>query len=301
MYHLLTMLRIQTMIWLSGRFADWRSFGNPCARNRESEGEQYVHIVRFEQSSGPAYGVLEDGVVYEAQGDPYGDGVLSRGTSVGPVDDVTLLTPVTPSKIIAIGLNYLDHITEDAPDFEKPANPIVFLKPPSSLVGHGADIIMPAGPDQVEAEAELAVVFGRQARHVKANQIDDYILGLTCANDVSARDYQFKDGQWVRAKGFDTFTPVGPSIVTGLKSDKLAISCRLNGKIAQDASTEMLLFNVPYLIEFVSRVMTIEPGDILLTGTPARPPRIQAGDVVEVEIEGIGILKNAVVAEEPLN
>lgn len=254
-----------------------------------------MQIVRYQQGDRAEWGLLDGDTVHAAQGDPYSG--LTAGSAVGALGDVKLLPPVEPSKIIAVGLNYLDHITQDAPGFEKPENPILFLKPPSSLIGPDEAIVLPAGTEQVEAEAELGVVIGRRARNVKAEDAEDYILGLTCSNDVSARDYQFKDGQWARAKGFDTFTPVGPSIVTGLRSDDLAISCRLNGEVRQQSSTKMLLFDVPYLIEFISRVMTLEPGDVIMTGTPAGPPRLSPGDVVEIEIAGIGVLRNPVVAE----
>lgn len=255
-----------------------------------------IHIVRFQRGDRASYGVLEGDTIYDAQGDPFGG--LKQGTAVGPVSEVTLLPPVEPSKIVAIGLNYLDHITEDAPGFEKPENPIIFLKPPSSVVGHGGSIVLPQGVERIDSEAELAVVIGRRARYVRAEDAYDYILGLTCSNDVSARDYQFKDGQWARAKGFDTFTPIGPSIATGVRGDSLAITCRLNGEVKQQSSTEMLLFGVPYLVEFISRVMTLEPGDVIMTGTPAHPPAMKPGDVVEIEIDQVGTLRNTAVAEE---
>jgi 2-keto-4-pentenoate hydratase/2-oxohepta-3-ene-1,7-dioic acid hydratase in catechol pathway len=256
-----------------------------------------MHIVRFDRAGSPALGLLEDGVVYEAQGDLFGD--LKRGTAVGPVDDLTLLAPIQPSKLVAIGLNYLDHVTEDAPGFEPPENPIIFLKPPSSIVGHNANIIYPDGPEHVDSEGELAVVIGRRARYVKAANVDDYILGFACSNDVSARDYQFKDGQWVRAKGFDTFSPIGPAIATGIGAgENLTLTTRLNGEVRQQSGTNMLLFDIPALIEFISRVMTLDPGDVIMTGTPAHPPQMKVGDVVEIEIERVGTLRNRVVAEE---
>jgi 2-keto-4-pentenoate hydratase/2-oxohepta-3-ene-1,7-dioic acid hydratase in catechol pathway len=256
-----------------------------------------MNIVRYQHGDHWHYGILDGDTVYQASGDPYG-GELSRGSAVGPLDEVPLLSPVQPSKIVAIGLNYQDHIAQDAPGFDTPENPIIFLKPPSSLVGHGAEIVLPRGAEHVDSEAELGVVIGRRARYVKAEQCEDYILGLTCANDVSARDYQFKDGQWVRAKGFDTFSPVGPAIVTETRTAGRAITCRLNGEVRQQSNTDMLLFDVPALIEFVSRVMTLEPGDIIMTGTPAGPPTMQPGDVVEIEIEGVGVLRNTAVAED---
>ncbi|HET9015007.1 MAG TPA: fumarylacetoacetate hydrolase family protein [Thermomicrobiaceae bacterium] len=256
-----------------------------------------TQIVRFRRDGRPVWGLLEDGVVYAAEGDPFTG--LRRGSAVDPVHDVGLLPPVSPSKIVAIGLNYLDHITEDAPDFQKPENPIIFLKPPSSVIGPGDTIVLPTGAEHVDTEGELAVVIGRRARHVHAEDAYDYILGLACSNDVSARDYQFKDGQWARAKGFDTFTPLGPTIATGVRADDLAIVSRLNGEVRQRSTTAKLLFGVPELVEFITSVMTLEPGDVIMTGTPAHPPRMQPGDVVEVEIESVGTLRNPVEAERP--
>jgi 2-keto-4-pentenoate hydratase/2-oxohepta-3-ene-1,7-dioic acid hydratase in catechol pathway len=255
-----------------------------------------VSIVRFLLGERPSYGVLEDGIVYAASGNPFME-MVEKAVAVGPLDSLTLYPPTEPTKIVAIGLNYLDHITEDAPNFQQPENPIIFLKPPSSLIGSGEPIVLPAGPQHVDSEAELVVVIGRRARYVEEHEAFDYILGYTCGNDVSARDYQFKDGQWVRAKGFDTFTPLGPVIQTDLDPADLRITCRLNGEVRQQSSTAKLLFNVPYLVEFVSRVMTLEPGDVIMTGTPAHPPQMRVGDVVEVEIEGIGVLRNPVAAE----
>lgn len=256
-----------------------------------------MHIVRFQHGGQTSLGMLQDGVVYEAQGDLFGD--LTQGTAVGPADDVTLLAPVQPSKLVAIGLNYLDHVTEDAPDWKPPENPIIFLKPPSSIIGHRANIVYPDGPEHVDSEGELAVVIGRQAHYVKAENVDDYILGFACSNDVSARDYQFKDGQWVRAKGFDTFSPIGPAIATGISAtENLTLTTSLNGEVRQQSGTDKLLFGIPALIEFISRVMTLEPGDVIMTGTPAHPPQMKVGDVVEIEIERVGTLRNQVVAEQ---
>lgn len=254
-----------------------------------------AHIVRFEHGGQTGYGLLDGATVYQLSGDPFGE--FSKGAAVGPVGQVRLLAPVEPSKIVAIGLNYLDHITQDAHGFEQPENPIIFLKPPSSVIGPEADIVLPTGTQQVDSEAELAVVIGRRARHVRAEDAYDYILGLTCSNDVSARDYQFKDGQWARAKGFDTFTPLGPAVVTGVRADDLQITCRLNGEVRQQSSTKMLIFGVPELIEFITRVMTLEPGDVIMTGTPAGPPRMSPGDTVEIEIAQLGTLRNRAVAE----
>ncbi len=256
-------------------------------------------IVRYRPGSGgeAAFGLVHDGAVHAVEGDVLAPGGATPGAAVGGLEEVELLAPVTPSKIVAVGLNYLDHITQDAAGFQAPETPILFLKPPSSLVGHGADIVLPRGAEQVEAEAELAVVIGRTAPYVRREDAYDHVLGLACSNDVSARDYQFKDNQWMRAKGFDTFCPLGP-IVTGLRADDLAIAGRVNGETIQDSRTRHLLFDVPTLIAFASRVMTLLPGDVIMTGTPAHPPRLAVGDKVEVLIEGLPTLRNRCVAED---
>ena len=254
-----------------------------------------MNIVRYRANGETHVGVLEGDQVRQAQGDMFDR--LQIGPIVGSIDDVELLVPVVPGKLIAIGLNYQDHIDEDAFDFTQPENPIVFLKPPSALIGHNQQIVLPAGTEQVEAEAELCIVIGKTCRNVRAGDAYDVILGFTNGNDVSARDYQFKDGQWVRAKGFDTFAPLGPSVVTGIRADDLEIVSRINGEQRQSSSTKHLIFDVPYLVEFVSRVMTLHPGDVIMTGTPAGPPKLAAGDVCEIEIAGLGVLRNPVVAE----
>jgi 2-keto-4-pentenoate hydratase/2-oxohepta-3-ene-1,7-dioic acid hydratase in catechol pathway len=257
-----------------------------------------MQIIRYHADEQTHIGVIENDIVRQARGDIFGK--LQIGPEIGPVDEVHLLPAVMPSKLIAIGLNYQDHISQDAPGFETPENPIVFLKPPSSLTGHNQPVVLPRGVERTDAEAELSIVIGRQARHVKAANAYDYILGFAPSNDVSARDYQFKDGQWSRAKGFDTFAPIGPGIVTGVRADDLAITCRVNGEVKQQSSTKYLIFDIPYLIEFLSRVMTLEPGDIIMTGTPAGPPSLKPGDVCEVEIESLGTLRNTVVLEDEL-
>ena len=203
------------------------------------------------------------------KGDIYGK--LSVGPEVGPIDEIELLPPVQPSKLIAIGLNYLDHITEDAPQLHATGEPDHL--PQAALVADRPQppIVYPRGVERLDAEAELSIVIGKRCRHVKAANAYDVILGFAIGNDVSARDYQFKDGQWSRAKGYDTFAPLGPAIVTGIRADDLKISSRVNGEARQSSSTKYLIFDVPYLIEFISRVMTLEPGDVIMTGTPGRP------------------------------
>ncbi len=205
-----------------------------------------------------------------------------------------LLAPVIPTKIVGIGRNYVDHAVEmgtDAPDL-----PIIFLKPPTTVIGPLQPIRLPAASKLVHHEAELAVVMGRVARNVPIEDVGPHILGYTAANDVTARDLQLHDGQWTRGKGFDTFCPLGPAIDTELDpAEGLSIICRVNGDIRQAGSTSELIFGVGELVSFVSSVMTLLPGDVLLTGTPAGVGPIQAGDTVEVEIEGVGVLTSPVV------
>jgi 2-keto-4-pentenoate hydratase/2-oxohepta-3-ene-1,7-dioic acid hydratase in catechol pathway len=252
-------------------------------------------IVRYRAGGSTGYGLVVGGIVHTALGDVYAG--ATPGAVVGPLDEVELLAPVEPTKIVAVGLNYLDHITEDAHGFQKPEVPILFLKPPSSLIGAGAPIVMPKGAAEVDGEAELAVVIGKTARYVRREDAYDHVFGLAASNDVSARDYQFKDGQWMRAKGFDTFCPIGP-IVTGLRADDLPIESRVNGEVKQSSRTSHLIFDVPTLIAFVSRVMTLHPGDVIMTGTPAHPPRLAVGDVCEIVVHGLPTLSNPCIAEE---
>jgi 2-keto-4-pentenoate hydratase/2-oxohepta-3-ene-1,7-dioic acid hydratase in catechol pathway len=256
-----------------------------------------MRIIRYQDGAVARLGIVEAGQVRAAGGELFGP-LLPRD-QVGPLDDFTLLPPVAPGKIVGVGLNYVDHAAKPGERSTPPA-PILFMKPPSSLIGQGETIVIPRGADPVQHEAELAVVIGRRARHVRREEAGAYILGFTCANDVSARNFQHDDGQWVRAKGFDTFCPLGPMIVTDLDAGSLAIEARVNGEVRQSSNTRQLIFDVPFLIEFISGVMTLMPGDVILTGTPAGVGPLVAGDVVEVTIAGIGTLTNTVAAEDRL-
>jgi len=249
-------------------------------------------IIRFQTSTGPQFGILEGETVYRAEGG-YATGFQS-GQAVGGLGQITLLSPCQPTKIVALGRNYAAHAAEHGADV--PSQPLIFLKPPSAVIGPGEPIVCPPQSQQVEHEAELAVVIGRPARRVTAAHAWGYILGYTCANDVTARDLQRSDGQWSRAKGFDTFAPLGPWIITELDPGDLAVTCRVNGQVKQQASTADMVFKIAQLVEFITAVMTLEPGDVILTGTPEGVSPIQPGDVVEVEIQGIGALRNPVVA-----
>ncbi len=197
-----------------------------------------------------------------------------------------------PSKIIAVGRNYADHAKELGN--EAPPEPILFMKPPSAVLAPGGTIVRPAISNRVDHEGELAIVIGREAKHIRAANWRDVVLGFTCANDVTARDLQKKDVQFTRAKSFDTFCPLGPHIETDLDPSRLRIQTRVNGAIKQDGNTEQMVFKCDFLIEFITQVMTLFPGDVILTGTPAGVGPLAAGDTVEVEIEGIGVLRNVV-------
>lgn len=213
------------------------------------------------------------------------------------LEEVRLLAPVQPSKIIAVGRNYPAHAAEHGE--EVPSVPLIFLKPPSAVIGPGKAIRLPPQSRQVEHEAELAVVMGRRGRWITADQAQAFIWGYTAANDVTARDLQRRDPQWTRAKGFDTFAPLGPWVETEFDPTDVQIICRVNGEVRQLGSTREMVFTIPHLIAFISSVMTLEPGDVILTGTPAGVGPLQPGDIVEVEIEGLGVLRNPVEAERP--
>lgn len=219
------------------------------------------------------------------------NGIISGG-EVLALEEVELLAPCQPSKIVCVGLNYTEHARELKMDL--PTEPILFLKPPSAVLAPGKEIVYPASSRQVDYEGELGVVIGKRCKSISANEAEKHILGYTCFNDVTARDLQKKDGQWTRAKSFDTFAPFGPWIGKIDPSDA-AIQTRVNGEVKQKSSTSDLIFGVPKLVEFISGVMTLEPGDVIATGTPPGVGQLQKGDVVEVEIEGIGVLRNNVV------
>lgn len=207
-------------------------------------------------------------------------------------DGAVLLPPVTPSKIVCVGRNYADHAKELGN--EAPSEPIIFLKPPSALLAPGGTIVRPPQSQRVDFEGELAIVIGRIAKNVKASDWRGYVRGFTCANDVTARDLQKKDVQFTRGKGFDTFAPIGPCIVDDLDVADLRITTRVDGETRQDGRTSQMIFSCGAMVEFITAVMTLEPGDVILTGTPAGVGPLSAGETVEVEIEGIGVLRNVV-------
>ena len=247
-------------------------------------------VLRYVFEGQEGYGALQGEVVHALQGDIFGSYKL--GDALAPLEAVTVLAPVKPSKIVAIGRNYRAHAAEMGADL--PKEPLLFLKPPSSVIGPGETILLPPQSSRVEHEAELAVIIGRRAKDVPWNAALTYVFGCTIGNDVTARDLQRADGQWTRGKGFDTFCPLGPWIVTNLDTASVGIRARVNGVVRQDGHTRDLIFDVPYLVSYISKVMTLEPGDVILTGTPAGVGPLDAGDVVEIEIDNLGVLRNPV-------
>jgi 2-keto-4-pentenoate hydratase/2-oxohepta-3-ene-1,7-dioic acid hydratase in catechol pathway len=224
-----------------------------------------------------------------------GEGEMRLSDTLGALAELELLAPVAPTKLVCVGRNYVEHAAEHGADV--PAEPLLFLKPPSSVVGPGEVVVVPPQSQRVEHEAELAVVMARRCRNVAASEAWAYVLGITCANDVTARDLQRRDGQWTRGKGFDTFCPLGPHVVVGLAEAEvrdLAVSCRVNGALRQCGRTGQMVFPPAALVEYISAVMTLEPGDVILTGTPAGVGPLVPGDTVEVEVERIGVLRNPV-------
>lgn len=252
-----------------------------------------MRIVRVSRGGGPArFGQLVDDEVQLFDQPPW-DGGVPTGEALG-LDQVRLLAPVDPSKIVAVGRNYVDHIREMG--YETPVEPTVFFKPPTTIIGSGDDVILPPEEvsSEVEHEAELAVVIGRRVRTVAPDAAMTAVFGYTVADDVSARDLQRADATLARGKGWDTFCPIGPWIETELDPSSLPIRCRVNGQLRQDGTTANLLFDVPTIISFISQFLTLCPGDVLLTGSPGGSSALNDGDQVEIEIEGLGTLTHGV-------
>jgi 2-keto-4-pentenoate hydratase/2-oxohepta-3-ene-1,7-dioic acid hydratase in catechol pathway len=249
-------------------------------------------LIRYRQGNQTGYGLVERHTVYALEGDPFG--AWTKGAEAGELADVELLAPCTPTKIVCIGRNYPAHAEEHGAVV--PAEPLIFLKPPSAVIGPEQPIVLTPLSQQVEHEGEMAVVIGKRCRNVAEDAALDYVLGYTCGNDVTARDLQRKDGQWSRAKGFDSFCPLGPWIVTGFDASDAAVTCRVNGRMKQFGVARDMVFPIARLIAHISAAMTLEPGDVILTGTPSGVGPLNVGDVCEVEVEGIGVLRNPVVA-----
>lgn len=254
-----------------------------------------MKIIEFLKGDEKKTGVLEDNKItelscstLEAMNSQNMDKI--KKSVIYNVEDLKIMPPVSPSKVVCVGLNYKDHAVEL--NMELPEEPIIFIKPPTSVVGHLDSIIYPISSSQVDFEGELGIVISKEAKNVKSEDAADFIGGYTAVNDVTARDLQRKDGQWTRAKSFDTFCPIGPCIETDLDPMNQNISLKLNGEIKQKSNTKNMIFNVYELVEFISNIMTLKTGDVIATGTPPGVGPMNIGDTVEVEIEGIGVLKN---------
>jgi 2-keto-4-pentenoate hydratase/2-oxohepta-3-ene-1,7-dioic acid hydratase in catechol pathway len=251
-----------------------------------------MKIARFSNGAEPRFGIVDGPELVVLKGHPLVLGYDTTGERI-PIKDVKLLAPTIPSKVVCIGKNFADHAAEIGEDITE--EPLIFFKPSSAIIGHGDSIVIPEQSNQVELEAELTIVIGKMAKNVSEKDSLDYVWGYTIANDVTARDLQFTDGQWARSKAFDTFCPLGPWIETEFPIDDQVIESRIDGEIRQQVGISNLVHSIPTIISHVSKNMTLLPGDIILTGSPAGISRIQAGNIVECEIEGIGILTNPVV------
>jgi 2-keto-4-pentenoate hydratase/2-oxohepta-3-ene-1,7-dioic acid hydratase in catechol pathway len=250
---------------------------------------QVTRYIRYSAGGTTSYGILDGQVVREVSGDLFGSPRPTGKTQ--RLDQVKLLAPATPGKVIAVGLNYITHLGE------RPAAtyPGLFAKMPTSIIGPDADVIYPSDATNLHFEGELVVVIGKRAQNVTAADAPKYIFGVTAGNDISERDWQRSDLQWFRAKASDTFGPLGPMIVTGLNYGDLLLQTRVNGEVVQSQRTKDLIFDVPTIVSYISRYVTLEPGDVIYSGTPGTTKAMKPGDVVEVEIEGIGVLRNKIV------
>ncbi|MBI3990156.1 MAG: fumarylacetoacetate hydrolase family protein [candidate division NC10 bacterium] len=253
-----------------------------------------MKIVRFAVGKEAKYGIVEEDLVREIQGDIFGQFKVTRKTH--PLKRIKYLTPTELTKIVAVGLNYRDHAEEAK--MPVPDEPVIFIKPASAALPHNGKIIYPKECQRLDYEAEFAIVMKREARYVPREKALRYVLGYTCLNDVTARDLQAKDGQWTRSKSFYTFAPFGPWIETTLDLSNAPIRGYLNGELKQNSNIKNFIFDVPSLISFISRVMPLLPGDVITTGTPSGIGPMQVGDVIEVEVGGIGRLRNTVIAQK---
>ncbi len=254
-----------------------------------------MRFVRFQSGKEePKYGWIDGDRVGPLTASPISE--YQRLDAILNLDQVKLLAPILPSKIICVGRNYSDHAREQGVEVQE--YPTLFMKPPSAVIGPDDNIILPPQSQQVDHEAELAVVIGKRGRWISEEQANRYIFGYTIANDVTARDLQERDGQWTRAKGFDTFCPLGPWIETEINVSDVLISCRVNGDLRQMASSREMIFPISHIIAYISSVMTLEPGDVILTGTPAGVGALKSEDIVEITIDGLGTLKNSVTVDK---
>ncbi len=260
-----------------------------------------MRIVRFVAQGRAKYGMLAGNIIRGIRGSPFAhlNQLGSQPTLDGStykLDEIRLLAPCLPSKIVCLGLNYRSHIEETK--LPMPSVPLIFLKPSTAVIGPHDKIILPRGWKRIDYEGELGVVIGKKAKYLPEEDAKKYVLGYTCFNDVSDRHAQAADGQWTRAKGYDTFAPIGPWIETEADPDNLKLETYLNDELRQSASTSDLIFGISKLISFISGIMTLLPGDVIATGTPSGIGPMNPGDVVEVKIENIGALKNFIVTQE---
>jgi 2-keto-4-pentenoate hydratase/2-oxohepta-3-ene-1,7-dioic acid hydratase in catechol pathway len=253
-----------------------------------------MKIFRFlNEDNSPSFGWVSEEKAGLISGDPYNQ--YHREPAKLDYQKLNILPPVLPSKIICVGRNYAAHAQEH--DVEVPETPLIFLKPPTTIIGHRDEIVLPPQSNHVEHEAELAIVIGKEGRWVNVEDAKDHIFGYTVANDVTARDLQKRDGQWTRGKGFDTFCPIGPVIETEFDATDAVITCHVNDELKQMGSTRDMVFNISQLIAYVSSIMTLLPSDIILTGTPAGVSTLKHGDKISISIEGLGHLINPVVGQ----
>jgi 2-keto-4-pentenoate hydratase/2-oxohepta-3-ene-1,7-dioic acid hydratase in catechol pathway len=250
-----------------------------------------VKVARFSNGAEPRFGIVDGPELVVLKGHPLVAGYQTTGERI-PLKELKLLAPTIPSKIVCIGKNFADHAAEIGEEITD--EPLIFFKPSSAIIGHGDAIVIPPQSKQVELEAELCLVIGKLAKNVSEEKALEYLWGVTIANDVTARDLQFGDGQWARSKGFDTFCPLGPWVETEFVPDSQVIESRINGEVRQNVAISEMVHKIPFIISYVSKNMTLLPGDIILTGSPAGISVINTGDMIECEIEGIGILSNPV-------
>lgn len=251
-----------------------------------------MQIIRYRLERRTGYGIVERNRVFALEGSLFG--AYRKGSLVANLSEVRLLSPVKPTKILALGKNYAAHAKETSSDV--PLEPLIFIKANSALNGPGDAIVAPEWAGRVDHEGEMVAVMGKKASGVSEDKALEYVLGYTCGNDVTARQLQTKDGQWARAKSFDTFACIGPWIVTGGKPEGRTIECRVNEMVRQSSNTDLLIFSLPRIISHITRAITLYPGDVIYTGTPEGIGPIKPGDVVDVEIQGIGLLRNPVAA-----
>ena len=270
--------------------AVWSAAFAVAVLSQAATAQSVTRYVRYEAGGDVSYGILEADRVHQLSGDLF-DSPRRTGRSMN-LAEVRLLAPTVPSKVLAVGLNYQSHLGERSPS----AYPGLFAKLPTSIVGTGEPIVIPPDARNVHYEGELVIVIGRRASRVSAEEAHQYIFGVTAGNDVSERDWQQADLQWFRAKASDTFGPLGPAIASGLDYNNLLVQTRVNGEVRQSESSADLIFDIDEIVSYVSRYVTLMPGDVIFTGTPGSTQAMQPGDAVEIEVEGVGVLRNPVRA-----